>query len=74
MRNSDDPWERDSGRDRQHRMSPEDYATGSADPIHPPPGPWRRLRTWLFNVFPIALSLASMLLVLYLLATITGLR
>jgi hypothetical protein len=55
-------------------MSPEDYATGSADPIHPPPGPWRRLRTWLFNVFPIALSLASMLLVLYLLATITGLR
>ncbi len=34
---------------------------------------WQRLRSWLFNLIPVALSLASAYLVLYLLARLTGL-
>jgi hypothetical protein len=74
MGNSDDPWERESRHDRQHRVSPDGYSAGGADTIRRRPSLWRRLRTWLFNVLPIALSLASALLVLYLLTRVIGLR
>lgn len=34
---------------------------------------WQRLRSWLFNLIPVVLSLASAYLMLYLLAKLTGL-
>lgn len=34
---------------------------------------WQRLRSWLFNLIPIVVSLASAYLMLYLLAKLTGL-
>lgn len=39
----------------------------------PQRGAWRRLRSWLFNLIPVVLSLASAYLMLYLLAKLTGL-
>jgi hypothetical protein len=39
----------------------------------PKRSPWQRLRSWLFNLIPVALSLASAYLMLYLLAKLTGL-
>ncbi len=42
--------------------------------VEPRRGAWARLRHWLFNLIPALLSLASALLVLYLLARVLGLR
>jgi hypothetical protein len=74
MHKSDDPWERESRHDRQHSVSPDGFSAGATDRALRRPSHWRRLCNWLFNVLPIVLSLASMLLVLYLLARLTGLR
>lgn len=74
MRDSDDPWERESRHDRQHSMPPEGYPARDAGRARPQPSLWRSLRHWLFNVLPLALSLGSVLLMLYLLAKLAGLR
>jgi hypothetical protein len=69
--------------DRRH-SEPDDDEAGSLDDYFPPaadraPGNdprrsvWQRLRTWLFNLIPVVLSVASALLVLYVLARTTGL-
>jgi hypothetical protein len=77
MRNSDDPWERESRHDRQHSVSPDGFSTRRADlggEIKVKPSHWHLFRTWLFNLVPLALSVASAIFVLYLLATLLGLR
>ena len=62
MQEPGDPWESESG---QARKAGVDSSWRSA---------WSRLRHWLFNLIPALLSLASALLVLYLLAHLVGLR
>jgi hypothetical protein len=77
MRRPDDPWERESRHDRQHSVSPDGYSTRGRDldgEIKVRPGRWHLFRTWLFNMVPLALSMASAIFVLYLLATLLGLR
>ena len=77
MRKSDDPWERESRHDRQHSVSPDGYSTRDADldrEINARPSRWHMLRAWLFRMVPVALSIASAIFVLYLLATLLGLR
>jgi hypothetical protein len=75
MQKSDDPWERESRHDRQHSVSPDGYSTRDADvELEPEPSRWRMFRVWLFNMVPVVLSIASAILVLYLLAKLLGLR
>ena len=62
---------------RNHRVDADHAATPSHDSptAHDSPqrSAWQRLRSWLFNLIPVALSLASAYLMLYLLAKLTGL-
>jgi hypothetical protein len=77
MGRSDDPWERESRHDRQHSVSPDGYSIRGADAdaeVKPKTGRWRMFRTWLFNMVPVVLSIASAIFVLALLAKLLGLR